>query len=434
MKWMTVYLILLAASATALQMTNDERNALLKELAAWKASAAGLRAAAHHLLPPSPLLQSLSSDQQLDVELARFAATKKIVAALNAAHPHATFSTDNRFALLTSEEFRTYAQGALPKQILTRQLRDELTSAQLAATSVDWTTTQCMPAVRDQGQCGSCWAISATGAAEMAHCLATGKLLNLAEQQLVSCANNAGYGCNGGWPSQALDYIATTGLCSSSEFPYTASDASCNTTCSKTKLQIGATVNIQGERALQAAIDMQPVVVTVEAGNDVWRNYKSGVVTQCPGAASDHAVVAVGYGSSNGTAYYKIRNSWGEYWGDHGYIYLQRGVGGKGMCNVADQCSYPTMVAGKPTTTPTTTTTPTVAPTYTPTHTATPTIHPTTAPSNPVVAPTTAPTDTPRDKPTAPPAPTPRLTTMHPPAKHPHTKRGHSHTSHPSTY
>ncbi|EQC30495.1 hypothetical protein SDRG_11811 [Saprolegnia diclina VS20] len=389
-------------------MTDGERNALVKELAAWKVSAAGERAAAHRLLPPSPLLASLNSDQKLDEELTRFAATKKTVAALNAAHPHATFSMDNRFALLTSDEFRTYAQGALPKQIMTRQLRAEhsqLTLAQLAASDVDWTTTRCMPAVRDQGQCGSCWAISATGAAEMAHCLATGKLLNLAEQQLVSCANDAGYGCNGGWPRQALDYIATTGLCDSSDYPYTASDAACNTTCSKIKLQIGATVNIQGERALQAAIDMQPVVVTVEAGNDIWRNYKSDVVTMCPGAASDHAVVAVGYGSSNGTAHYKLRNSWGEYWGDHGYIYLERGVGGKGMCNVADQCSYPTMVAGKPT------------------------------PSNPVVAPTTTtvPTTAPLAPTSTPPAPTPHRTTMHPTAKHPHTKHGQSRTIRPST-
>ncbi|OQS01784.1 cathepsin L, partial [Thraustotheca clavata] len=106
---------------------------------------------------------------------------------------------------------------------------------------------------------------------------------------------------------------------------------------------IGATVSIQGENALQSSLDKQAVQVIVEAGNNVWRNYKSGVVKSCPGAQSDHAVLAVGYGNLNGVDHFKIKNSWGSSWGSGGYIYLQRGVGGNGMCNVAEHPSYPTI-------------------------------------------------------------------------------------------
>ncbi|KAF0691470.1 hypothetical protein As57867_017259, partial [Aphanomyces stellatus] len=93
-------------------------------------------------------------------------------------------------------------------------------------------------------------------------------------------------------------------------------------------------------------LNTQPATVVVEAGNSVWRNYKSGIVSQCPGSQSDHAVIAVGYGSKNGD-FFKIKNSWGAQWGDNGYIYLKRGGGGKGMCNVVEGISYPEL-SGSP--------------------------------------------------------------------------------------
>ncbi|EQC38195.1 hypothetical protein SDRG_04623 [Saprolegnia diclina VS20] len=111
----------------------------------------------------------------------------------------------------------------------------------------------------------------------------------------------------------------------------------------KTKVSVGKSVDIQGESALQSALDKQPVTVVVEAGNNVWRNYKSGVVQSCPGAQSDHAVIAVGYGTKDGQQHFKIKNSWGTGWGEQGYIYLKRGVSSKGMCNVAEMPSYPAL-------------------------------------------------------------------------------------------
>uniref|UniRef100_A0A4W5KX47 Peptidase C1A papain C-terminal domain-containing protein n=1 Tax=Hucho hucho TaxID=62062 RepID=A0A4W5KX47_9TELE len=221
-----------------------------------------------------------------------------------------------------------------------------LTPAQREASDVDWSSHKCNEPIKNQGECGSCWTFSSIGVASFGDCLATGTLLDLSQQQLVSCARNAGNGCQGGWPWKALDYIRETGVCSSSEYPYqsgsTKQDGQCKeSSCNKKKLQIGATVEIQGESALQSALDHQAVQVVVEAGNNVWKNYKRGVIRQCPGAQSDHAVLAIGYGTKDGVKHFKIKNSWGTGWGEGGYMYLQRDVGGKGMCNVAERPSYP---------------------------------------------------------------------------------------------
>ncbi|KAF0708530.1 hypothetical protein As57867_006214, partial [Aphanomyces stellatus] len=79
----------------------------------------------------------------------------------------------------------------------------------------------------------------------------------------------------------------------------------------------------------------------VEAGNNVWKNYRGGVVSQCPGAQSDHAVIAVGYDGES----FKIKNSWGAGWGENGYIRLARNGGGSGTCNVVEAPSFPQLSA-----------------------------------------------------------------------------------------
>ncbi|OQR89000.1 cysteine protease family C01A, partial [Achlya hypogyna] len=339
----------LLASASSLQMTNKERNELIDELNQWKKSQAGKTALVQGLLPPHPKTESFDANAKLEAELVRFATTKKVVEKLNAEHNgSAVFSTDNQFALMTDDEFKKYVQGAFGKPHKKRQLRGEniqleLTPAQREASGKDWTTSKCMPAVKNQGSCGSCWSFAAVGASAMAHCLVSGKLIDLSEQQLVSCASSAGQGCQGGWPNKALEYIAQTGVCTAADFPYTQSNGQCKQSCRKNKLSIGRPVDIRGESALQSALDKQPVTVVVEAGNNVWRNYKSGIVKSCPGAQSDHAVIAVGYGNG----FFKIRNSWGANWGEQGYMRLQKGSGGNGMCNVAEAPSYPSM-SGSP--------------------------------------------------------------------------------------
>ncbi|OQR83431.1 cysteine protease family C01A, partial [Achlya hypogyna] len=327
-------LAVLACTASALRLSAAETADLEAKLAAWKASKAGKLAETNGFVPAKTEHGKLE-DGEVDDELARFAATQKIVDDLNAQHPGAEFSTDNQFALMTEDEFAAFVKGSFKHE--TRQLRSDtvardLTAEQQQAGEVDWSGNKCMSPVRNQGSCGSCWSFAAVGAVEAAHCLATGQLVDFSEQQLVSCASSAGYGCQGGWPNKALDYIAQTGLCTESAFPYASGSSNQNgqcRDCQKTKVSVGKSVDISGESALQSALDKQPVTVVVEAGNNVWRNYKSGIVQSCPGAQSDHAVIAVGYGTKNGVQHFKIKNSWGTGWGEQGYIYLQRGRGGK---------------------------------------------------------------------------------------------------------
>ncbi|KDO20995.1 hypothetical protein SPRG_13889 [Saprolegnia parasitica CBS 223.65] len=415
-----------ASSAVALEMSNADRAALTKELEQWKSSHAGKSAESLGLLPSQNTEEALTEEAKLEDELTRFANAKQVVADLNKKHPGATFDYNNQFALLNAHEFQAYVKGSFNKEQARRVLRAEheettLTQSQIEAADKDWSTTKCMPPVKNQGGCGSCWAFATAGASAMGHCIVTGKLLDLSEQQLVSCAKGAGMGCQGGWPNKALDYISSTGLCSAKDYPYTTSDSSCKSTCAKTKLSIGKTVDIRGESAIQKALDTQPISVTVEAGNDVWQHYKSGVVQSCPGAQSDHAVIAVGYGTKDGQQHFKIRNSWGANWGEGGYMYLKRGGGGKGMCNVADGGSYPTL-SGKPASNPT----------------DSPSDYPSDEPNDePSDEPSDGPTDEPSDAPTEYPSDDGSTTDMptedptNAPTTRPHTKRPR--TKHPRT-
>ena len=390
--------LLLAASAVhGLRLSAQEKVDLEAKLAAWKASQAGKQAEANGFLPPKTEHGNLE-DGEIDDELVRFATTQKIVDDLNKQHSGAVFSTDNQFALMTEDEFAAFVKGSFKHETPKRQLRSDnvqltLTQAQQEATDVDWTTNKCMSPVRDQGQCGSCWAFAAVGAAEAAHCLMTGSLVDFSEQQLVSCASSAGYGCQGGWPNKALDYISQTGLCTESGFPYASGrskqNGSCHPACHKVPLVVGKTVVRSGEDMLQSVLDKQPVTVVVAADNDVWRNYKSGVVQYCPSAQSNHAVVAVGYGTTqDGQQHFKIKNSWGSQWGDSGYMYLKRGVGGKGTCNLAESLTFPEMI--EPTTSqpwPTSTPQPTSTTRPTPTTQPPKTRHPSPKTRKPVPTP-----------------------------------------------
>nr|AIG56272.1 secreted protein [Achlya hypogyna] len=340
----------LLAAASAADIFADENLDVIKELEAWKSSHAGKKAVESGFVPNVETNGRQEGATSLEaIELERFKATKAVVEQLNKDYPDAEFSTDNPFALLTEDEFAQYVMGSFGQD--QRKLRTvdhvarELTPEQREAGDVDWSSHKCNEPIKNQGQCGSCWTFSSIGVASFADCLATGSLLDLSQQQLVSCARAAGQGCQGGWPWKALDYIRETGVCTSSDYPYQSGqskqDGQCKQSCNKKKLQIGETVEIQGESALQSALDHQAVQVVVEAGNNVWKNYKSGVIRQCPGAQSDHAVLAVGYGTKDGIQHFKIKNSWGTGWGEGGYMYLQRGGGGKGMCNVAEHPSYP---------------------------------------------------------------------------------------------
>uniref|UniRef100_A0A4W3K155 Cathepsin H n=1 Tax=Callorhinchus milii TaxID=7868 RepID=A0A4W3K155_CALMI len=212
---------------------------------------------------------------------------------------------------------------------------------------VDWRTKgNYVTPVKNQGGCGSCWTFSTTGCLESAIAIKTGKLLSLAEQQLVDCAGAyKNHGCNGGLPSQAFEYIKYNGgLEAEKDYPYTAQDQHCQYQPNKAVAFVKEVVNItqyDENGIVDAVARLNPVSIAFEVTDDFFQ-YEGGVYSNsnCDSTPDkvNHAVLAVGYGVQNGTKYWIVKNSWGPEWGLNGYFYIIRG---KNMCGLAACPSYP---------------------------------------------------------------------------------------------
>lgn len=222
--------------------------------------------------------------------------------------------------------------------------------------SVDWVKAGAVTPVKNQGQCGSCWSFSTTGALEGAYFNTYGTLPSFSEQQLVDCDNrkNGGkdMGCNGGLMDNAFTWIEKNGgLCSEADYPYTSGDTktagTCQTTCDVVDNSVVTKftdVHPSNDIDMMTALSQQTVSIAIEADQQAFQLYKSGVFTGTCGTNLDHGVLTVGYGTLDGQDYYKVKNSWGPTWGDEGYILLGRGDEfnkGQGQCGMLLQASYP---------------------------------------------------------------------------------------------
>jgi cathepsin L len=251
----------------------------------------------------------------------------------------------NQFGDLTNEEFALQFLGT--KIDASSIVQEDPFSDPLFVgdTPVDWRTKGAVTPVKNQGQCGSCWAFSTTGSVEGAWFLSKGNLISLSEQNLVDCSSAQGNeGCNGGLMDSAFQYIIDNkGIDTEASYKYTARDG----TCKFNKNTIGATISsfkdvqAKSEPSLQSAIAMKPVSVAIDASHSSFQFYSSGVYYEkaCSPTQLDHGVLAVGYNTQGSTDYYIVKNSWGTSWGQQGYIWMSRNKNNN--CGIATMSSYP---------------------------------------------------------------------------------------------
>jgi cathepsin L len=261
----------------------------------------------------------------------------------------------NQFSDLSFEEFTSKFTGSSHGVINgNHQKRNGVKSgsARTLPTSVDLRNTGYVGAVKNQGSCGSCWAFSAVAALEGAYYKKNGKSIILSEQNLVDCSSAYGnYGCNGGMPGNAFNYvIGNKGIDTSSSYPY----AGVTQSCRYNKATIGTTEtnwyidasygSVGGNEAwLQNSVaTIGPISVAIYVNNN-FMYYTSGVYkdSTCMPGYINHAVTVVGYGTdAKAGPYWIVRNSWGNSWGLSGYIYMARNNGNQ--CYISSFSAYPT--------------------------------------------------------------------------------------------
>jgi cathepsin L len=265
----------------------------------------------------------------------QFKNTLKKMALHNSDNAHKSTVGHNKFSDWTEAEYKKLL-GYKGKQ--TNNEQAEILDTSNLQDTVNWVTKGAVTPVKNQGQCGSCWAFSSTGAIEGSMFLSTGTLGSYSEQQLVDCSK-MNSGCNGGLMDYAFQYVETAPLMTESAYPYTARQGSCQYVSSQGKGKVKSFKDVSRDTSgqqLMAAVAKGPVSVAIEADQYAFQGYNGGIITSGCGTRLDHGVLAVGYGTDAGQEYFLVKNSWGASWGDSGYVKMA-----PDQCGVTMQPSYP---------------------------------------------------------------------------------------------
>jgi cathepsin F len=283
---------------------------------------------------------SFGDEEVAEARFQTFQDNLGVIRELNLRSNHATFGI-TKFTHLSQDEFK--------KQYLTLRTTDrsEGPVAELYSQNVidalpdtfDWRDKKAVTDVKDQGQCGSCWAFSATGNMEGQWFLAGHTLTSLSEQNLVDCdhecldPNDCDAGCEGGLQPNAYNYVIKNGgIDTEDSYPYTAEDDTCAFKANSVGAKISnwTFISKDEDQAQAYLVEHGPLAVAVDA--TIWQFYFGGVITVGCGTSLDHGVLIVGYGNETDIwgqqiTYWTIKNSWGADWGYSGYVYIEKGSG-----------------------------------------------------------------------------------------------------------
>ena len=256
----------------------------------------------------------------------------------------------NKFSHLTEQEFIAKYTGLKISTNYKRKTTPKVKPAPKTLSqspSVDWRTQGAVNPVKDQGQCGSCWAFSATASIEAVWKTSGHNLENLAEQQFVDCSTKFGnQGCNGGLMDDAFKYLmSVAGQERTSDYPYTAKDGVCKYSAAKAVAKISGYADVPKNDCKTLFTFATNQVTSVAIAANAIQSYKSGVFSNALcGTALNHGVAVVGYGHDNSVNkdFWIVRNSWGANWGEQGYIRMDRNVQtSTGICGICMAASAP---------------------------------------------------------------------------------------------